>query len=94
MLPRATASSFHAPAEGAAIYQRRLPETTLLYRTVQGHWLDFLAEIEAGGGELPAFVRDEFAAYLRCGILAHGFVRVHCQGCGHARAVAFSDSGS
>ena len=62
MLAQATASSCHAPARGAAAYQRHGPETTLLYRTLQEHWLDFLAEIEAGGGELPAFVRDEFAA--------------------------------
>jgi hypothetical protein len=50
-------------------YSRRQPETTLLYRTLQEHWLGFLGEIEAGGGELPAFVRDEFRAYFRCGIL-------------------------
>jgi hypothetical protein len=28
-------------------------------------------------------VREEFERYLRCGILAHGFARVHC-GAGHA----------
>jgi hypothetical protein len=39
---------------------------------LQEHWLEFLAEIEADGGEFPAFVRDEFVAHLRCGILAHG----------------------
>jgi hypothetical protein len=62
----------------------------LLYQTVQAHGLQLLADLEAGGGEFPAFVRDEFAAYLRCGILAHGFVRVRCKDCGHSRAVAFS----
>jgi hypothetical protein len=76
----------HEPAE----YARRQPETTLLYRTVQAHWLQFLADIEAEGGELPAFVKDEFQAYLRCGILAHGFLRVRCKACGFSRAVGFS----
>ena len=68
MLAQATASSCHALARGAAVDQRHLPEATWLYRTLQQHWLDFLAESEAGGGELPAFVRDEFAAHLRYGI--------------------------
>jgi hypothetical protein len=76
----------HEPAE----YARRQPETSLLYRTVQAHWLQFLANIEAEGGELPTFVRDEFEAYLRCGILAHGFLRVRCKACGFSRAVAFA----
>jgi len=90
VLAQATASSCHAPARGRAEYERHCPETTLLYRTVQDNWLELLGEIEAGGGELPAFVRDEFAAYLRCGILAHGFLRVRCADCGHSRVVAFA----
>jgi hypothetical protein len=44
----------------------------LLYRTIQEHWSTFVADLEAGGGELPAFVLDEFEAYLRCGIPVHG----------------------
>jgi hypothetical protein len=67
------------PANGPAVYQRRQPETTLLYQTAQAHGLQFLSDPEAEGAELPAFVREEFAAYLRCGILAHGFVRVRCK---------------
>lgn len=80
----------HAPAHGALAYARRQPESTLLYKTLREHWLGFLTEIETDGGELPAFVRDEFEAYFRCGILAHGFLRVRCKGCGHSRVVGFS----
>jgi hypothetical protein len=80
----------HAPAHGATEYSRRQPESTLLYKTLQSHWLGFLTEIETDGGELPAFVRDEFEAYFRCGILAHGFSRVQCKDCGHSRVVSFS----
>jgi hypothetical protein len=51
----------------------------LLYRTVQDHWSTFLADLEAGGGQLPAFVLDEVEAFLRCGIPFHGFLRVRCK---------------
>jgi hypothetical protein len=49
-----------------------------------------VGETEVGGGELPAFVKDELDAYFRCGILAHGFLRVRCKDCGHSRVVAWS----
>jgi hypothetical protein len=62
----------------------------LLYRTIQEHWSTFLDDLEAGGGELPSFVLDEFEAYLRCGIPVYGFLRVRCKDCGHSRVVAFA----
>jgi hypothetical protein len=78
------------PQPAGAVYSRRQPETTLLYRTLQAHWLQFVADLEAKDGELPAFVRDEFEAYLRCGIPANGFLRVRCKDCGNSRIVSFS----
>lgn len=73
MLSTQPASSCHIRAIApAGAYERHCPETTLLYRTIQAHWATFLADLEEGGGELPAFVLDEFEAYLRCGILVHG----------------------
>ena len=42
---------------------------------------------------MPRFVEREFRGFLRCGILAHRFVRVHCDGCGLDRVVAFSCKG-
>ena len=36
------------------------------------------------------FVKDEFEAFLECGILAHGFLRVRCVDCAHEKLVAFS----
>lgn len=51
----------------------------------------FLAQVEAQTGSgLPQFVKDEFEAYLECGILAHGFLRVRCNECAHEKLVAFS----
>jgi hypothetical protein len=75
MQSQAATTVCHGPAHGAVAYARRQPESMLLYKTLQAHWLGFLTEIETDGGELPAFVRDEFEAYFRCGILAHGFLR-------------------
>ena len=40
--------------------------------------------------DLPGFVKDEFEAFLECGILAHGFLRVRCAECAHEKLVAFS----
>ena len=50
----------------------------MLYRTIAAHLPTFLSRTagEDGTGGWPAFVRREFEAYLRCGILDHGFLRV------------------
>ena len=36
------------------------------------------------------FVKDECEAFLECGILAYGFLRVRCADCAHEKLVAFS----
>ena len=41
-------------------------------------------------GTVARFVEREMRAYLECGVLADGFLRVHCDACGHDRLVAFS----
>jgi len=35
-------------------------------------------------------VRHKFDAFLDCGILAHGFLRLRCGDCGHDKLVVFS----
>ena len=42
------------------------------------------------GDGVPSWVERDFRAYLRCGILAHGFARARCAGCGYDFLVAFS----
>jgi len=74
-------------------YRRRAPERTVLHELVAGHARTLLAELrdadpESGG--LARYVERELAAYLRCGILAHGFARVRCQTCRDEIVVAFS----
>ena len=75
-----------------ARHQRHRPEETTLYRIVQSHLNTFLAfvDTETGGSGLPTFVTDEFDSFLAYGILAHGFLRLRCDGCKEEKLVAFS----
>ncbi|MFN8737048.1 MAG: transposase [Betaproteobacteria bacterium] len=55
---------------------------------MQQHAASVIAHTEAStGSELPRFVKDEFDAFLECGILAHGFLRLRCGECGHDRLI-------
>jgi hypothetical protein len=65
----------------------------VLYGVVSDQLTTFLAHAEHSGRSVPAFVERELTRYLECGILAYGFVRVRCTGCGHDRLVAFSCKG-
>ena len=72
-------------------YARHRPEETLLYRLVAEHLETFLAETrEKHDRALPTYVERELRAYLRCGILAHGFGRAECRVCHRQIVVAFS----
>ena len=42
--------------------------------------MTFLARARERDRVVPRFVEREFRAYLACGIAAHGFLRVHCDG--------------
>ncbi len=50
----------------------------------------FLARARERDRPVPRFVEREFRAYLECGILAHGFLRLHCDECQLDRLVPFS----
>jgi len=78
--------------DGAPVhYERHRPEQTTLYCLVQQHAATFIAETEAAtGADLPQFVKDEFYAFIECGILALVFLRLRCGDCGHDKLVAFS----
>lgn len=75
----------------APTYQPRDPSGTILYQVVAEYLETFLAGIDADptAKGLPAYVRDEFQAYLKCGILAHGFLRLGCDTCPHQMLLAF-----
>jgi len=85
----------HSPGVRGAepAFARRRPEESVLYGVVQGELETFLARAQARERPVPRFVERELRGFLRCGILAHGFVRVHCDDCGLDRVVAFSCKG-
>ncbi|MES1175278.1 MAG: transposase zinc-binding domain-containing protein [Myxococcales bacterium] len=72
-------------------YQRHEPEATPLYKIVAEHLETFLAEArEKHERALPQYVERELREYLKCGILAHGFLRARCRSCGKDLLVALS----
>lgn len=71
-------------------YERHRPEQTLLYQLVEQHYPTFKASLEFQGQNLPLYIQQEFEAFLECGRLEHGFLRVRCEDCHHERLVAFS----
>ena len=68
----------------------RCPEQTLLHRVVREQLETFLYRTTASDAALPRFVEQELRDYLRCGVLAYGFLRLHCDACGRDRLVPFS----
>jgi hypothetical protein len=71
-------------------YASRRPEETILYRVVARNLRTFQAISEAENKRLAKHVNEEFESYLRCGVLAYGFLRLKCEGCKSERLVAFS----
>jgi hypothetical protein len=51
------------------------PEETVLYAAVRDNLATLLAEAGELGRRLPRYVERDFAKYLECGVLAHGFAR-------------------
>src|SRR5262249_27244286 len=79
-------------APAVATYAPRDPSRTVLYTVIADHLETFLAALNADPDAtgLPAYVAREFYDYLRCGILAHGFLRLGCDTCHHELLVPFS----
>jgi len=71
-------------------YERHQPEQTLLYRLVEAHYPALVDQLALQGKSLPEHVHREFEAYLKCGRLEYGFLRVRCDNCHFERLVAFS----
>jgi hypothetical protein len=90
---------FEAQDEGSLIcdaeadYHPRNPEDNPIYGVVSEHLETFLANQRERDRPVPRFVERELRSFLECGVLANGFLRVHCDACGKDRVVAFSCKG-
>lgn len=78
---------------GASLYQRLRPESTLLYRIIERYYPLLTDQLAAQGRTLPAYISAEFEAYLQCGRLQHGFLRVQCDRYRSEHLVAFKHTG-
>jgi hypothetical protein len=81
---------FYGLGLGKGAYERHRPEQTLLYQLVETHYPALVDQLAQQGKSLPNHVHREFEAYLKCGRLEHGFLRVRCDNCHFERLVAFS----
>jgi hypothetical protein len=62
-------------------------------RCMRHHLETWLRNARTQERTVPRFVERELRAFLDCGILAHGFLRLHCDACKLDRVVAFSCKG-
>lgn len=76
--------------QGIAPYTARRAEETKVFQLVQDHWLAFLKRCEQADKPVASYVRHEFTSFLKCGVLAHGFLRLQCTGCHFERLRPFS----
>jgi|GEM_PF-5312192 hypothetical protein len=76
--------------EGVRTYIPRNSEKTVLYGVVARYLETFLARQRERDRVVPRFVEQELRAFLDCGVLARGFLRVHCDACGLDRVVPYS----
>ncbi|MBL8805110.1 MAG: transposase zinc-binding domain-containing protein [Planctomycetes bacterium] len=77
------------------VRRHREPERGVLHQALLTHLETFLERARApdSGQGLPRFVERELRRYLECGLLAHGFARVHCSRCMRDELVAFACKG-
>ncbi|MBK7249884.1 MAG: transposase [Gammaproteobacteria bacterium] len=61
-----------------------------MYQLVEQHYPTFRELRAQAGKSLPDYVQEEFDAYLKCGRLEEGFLRVRCEQCHAEKLVAFS----
>jgi hypothetical protein len=96
LIPYCQEAAFYedsAVLESCGVYVPRQAEESILYKVVAANLETFLARQQQRDRVVPRFVERELRSFLECGILAHGFLRVHCDDCGKDRVVSFSCKG-
>src|SRR5262249_51553167 len=78
--PRCCHGTEAAGPRAVAAYAPRTAIDTVLHGVIREHLETFLAAAAArtDGVGLPHFIEREFRAFLRCGLLVHGFLRARC----------------
>ena len=76
--------------ETPAEYSPRNPAESILYRVLAAELESFLERQRLRDRHVPQFVERELRSFLDCGIMARGFLRIHCDACGLDRVVPFS----
>jgi Transposase zinc-binding domain len=76
--------------ETSSQYRPRRAEESVLYGVVAGHLETFLGRQRERSRLVPRFVERELRFFLDCGVLARGFLRVHCDACGQDRLGPYS----
>jgi hypothetical protein len=71
-------------------YVPRNPTQGKVFQVVQKHWKKFELEASSNDQPLSQYVKREFEAFLGCGILSKGFIRLVCNTCKQNKFVPFS----
>ena len=84
-MERSTSREQHGLNKSGATYRQRQPKETIFHQVISEHFPKFVDTIEQGDetlvARLPDHVEAEFDAYLKCGLLEHGFVKMSCEDC-------------
>ena len=71
-------------------YKQRSPTQTNIFQVVQKHWKSFVRQADYHDKTISMYAKREFEAYLGCGVLSKGFVRMVCDSCNQNRFIPFS----
>jgi hypothetical protein len=73
-----------------AVYVPRNPTSGKVFQAIQKHWKKFEHDMATIDQPISQYVKREFEAFLGCGILSKGFIRLVCDTCKVNRFVPFS----
>lgn len=84
------------PKQSPAVYRPPTPADRVFCQVVAQHLETYLYLARQGGLDfdaVPEYAEREFRKYVACGILAFGFARARCTGCGHDVPIPSSGKG-